>query len=131
MQVLSDLLCSAESELALTYPAQRVPSPSLSLQDAGDEEFPADLPVEYDRLLQLGSVRRGLRWAATALVAIAALLLSGFFLWSVHKFPKLTIVLGVVLAAVIIATASRITSSWLRRARPEPVWRDAPRPSST
>src|SRR5271169_4861758 len=101
MQVSSELPFSAESVPDRSSPLQRARR-AANREYVGDEEFPADLPVEYDRLLQPVS-GRGFRRAASLLVATLALLLLGFSLWGAHQFSKLTLALGIAFAFVIIA----------------------------
>jgi hypothetical protein len=127
MQVSSELPFTGESVPALSSPHQQAQGLSANREYFGDEEFPADLPVEYDRLLQPVS-GRAFRWTASLLVATLALLLSGLSFWGFPKFPKVTIGLGVALATVAIAKAFRMAFSRLG-ANSEPAWRDLPRPN--
>jgi hypothetical protein len=127
MQVSSELPLSAGSVPALSSPHQRAQRQSAKREYVGDEEFPADLPVEYDRLLQPVS-GHAFRWTTSLLLATFALLLSGLSFWGFHKFPKVTIGLGVALATVAIAKAFRVAFSRLG-ANSEPAWRDLPRPN--
>jgi hypothetical protein len=125
MQVSADLPLSAEKVPALSHPAQRVQRQLLDREYTGDEEFPADLPVEYDRLLQPAS-GRSFRRAVSVSAATLAVLLCGLSLWGVHRFPKLTLALGIVLSIVVIAAACRVAFSALVSARSKPAWHDLP-----
>jgi hypothetical protein len=127
MQVSSDLPFSAESVPARSQ-AKPAPRQPLSREYTGDEEFPADLPVEYDRLLLPGP-GRGFRRTMDALIATLALFLSGLSLWGAHRFPKLTLALAIALAIVLIAAACRMAFSVLGRARSIPAWRDLRHPT--
>jgi hypothetical protein len=77
-----------------------------------DEEFPADLPVAYDRLLQ-PAFANGSRNAVKVFVATGVLLFSGLSFWGVHKFPKLKAALGTALALAVIFVALRAAFSVL------------------
>jgi|SRR5271169_4307107 len=126
MRVSSELPLSAES--VPSYPGQRAQRQPANREYVGDEEFPADLPVEHDRLLQPVS-GHGFRRVGRLSAVTLALLLLGFTLWGAHQFSKLTLALGIALAVVIIAAACRVVLSVLGGARSEPVWRDLPRPT--
>lgn len=127
MRVSSELQLSAESVPVPSSPVQQARRSSANREYVGDEEFPTDLPVEYDRILQPVS-SRAFRWTATLLVATLALLLPGLSFWGFHRFPKATIGLGVAFAIVAIVQACRVAFSLLG-ANSEPTWRDLPRPN--
>jgi hypothetical protein len=128
MQGLSDLPLSVESVPALSYPSQRAQRPA-SRDFTGDEEFPADLPGEYDRLLHPAS-GRGFRRSVSVIAALLMLFLSGSFIWGVYRFPKLTLAFGIALAIGVAAAACRVAFSVPFSVRSEPASLDLRRPTS-
>ncbi len=98
--------------IAGELPDSRLRSQGRPLSREYDDEFPADLPVAYDRLLQ-PAFAKGSRNAVRVLVATGVLLFSGLSFWSVHKFPKLTAALGITLALAVIFVALRAAFSVL------------------
>lgn len=128
MQGLSDLPLSAERVPVLLYPPQRAQRPA-SHDFTGDEEFPADLPVEYDRLLHPAS-GRGFRRSVSVITALLMLFLSGSFIWGVYRFPKLALAFGIALAVGVAVVACRVAFSVPFRVRSEPASLDLRRPTS-
>jgi hypothetical protein len=101
MRVSYERPLSAESVPVVPYSPLGNQKQSPTGEYAGDEEFPADLPVEYDRLLQSGS-GRGFRRALNILAATSALLFAGLSLSGLQRFPKSMLGLGIVLAIYLV-----------------------------
>lgn len=130
MQASSDLVRPEGSEPALSYPPAPPQGSPLTHEYREDEEFPADLPVEYERLLPpvpRGGFRRVVRiFFVTVALFAAGFLLSWLSVWSVHKSPRLmvAVAIGLAIFVVVIGAACRLAFSVPKRVRSEPARRD-------
>jgi len=73
MQVSSDLTSAAKSFPAVSLSEGARPTEELYVED---EEFPADLPVDYDWMLQAGAQQKSRRILGVVVVMLAALVLA-------------------------------------------------------
>jgi hypothetical protein len=120
---------SASPELpfaAVDVDAER--DPAFFPNDVADEEFPPDLPVNYDWILQPASQRRFRRALGFLAVAVGALLLSAFS-YLVYRLPGLIVPLCVVLTvAVLLGVAIKVLASVFggRELDSSSAWNDLP-----
>jgi hypothetical protein len=119
MGASSELPFAAESVPSVLF-AER--AQAVRPQYVVDEEFPPDLPVTYDWMLQPASqlrFRRGLGFLA---VIVAALLISVSF-YLVRRLPSLTVPISAGLAVIVlVAVAFRVCAR--QRVGLEPSGRD-------
>jgi hypothetical protein len=107
MQVVSPQPDPPESAPELQYLMRSGRSPTQY-----DEEFPAELSVKYDRLLQPGFADRS-RHRFKTLAVTGTLLFLALALWVVHRFPELTSTFGIVLAIAAISVVLPVAFSLL------------------
>jgi uncharacterized membrane protein len=102
MEVSSELPLAAESAQSVLFAEGAEPA---ELHYVADEEFPQDLPVTYDWMLQPASQRASPRVLRLVAVTVAALLIIASFLLVLR--PARIVPISVGLAVVLLAVAFR------------------------
>ncbi|MGA7906833.1 MAG: hypothetical protein WCA16_05435 [Candidatus Sulfotelmatobacter sp.] len=121
MEALSEQPLAAESVQAVLFAE---PAPQFVPRDIADDEFPPDLPVTYDWVLQPASqrsLRRALRFLA---ITVAVLVLAAICSFA-YRLPRLIAPIALGMAVVVlVAVGFRVFSSVFGGVSPAPSCRD-------